>query len=118
VLYLPNSALGHSPEKQEDSGMIGIRPKDIRPFWVSVPMLYFLYEGGFIPSIPEESRVRHPEAAVSCKLSGDVYFVTLPGRPMPVQVPVFFAGYQLRLPGTDLWFTVPPVKTAPNMAET
>jgi hypothetical protein len=41
---------------------------------------------------------------------GDAYFVTLPGRTMPLQIPVSFAGYQLRCPGTDMWFTVPPLE--------
>jgi hypothetical protein len=55
VIYLPNSALGHSPEVGEN-GMVGIRPCDIEQFWVSVPMLYFFYESVFIQGVPESSR--------------------------------------------------------------
>ena len=110
VLYLPDSALGHSPEVNPETGMIGIRPSDVSPFWVTVPMLYFFYERGFIPAVPEAKRVRHEDTPVECKLSGDVYFVMLPGRRMPLQIPVSFAGYQLRCPGTDVWFTVPPLE--------
>ena len=110
VLYMPNSALGHSPELNPETGMIGIRPSDVAPFWVTVPMLYFFYEREFIPPVPEQKRVRHEDTPVSCKLMGDAYFVTLPGRTMPLQIPVSFAGYQLRCPGTDMWFTVPPLE--------
>ncbi|MBR4220116.1 MAG: FHA domain-containing protein [Victivallales bacterium] len=108
VLYLPNSALGHSPEVGEN-GMVGIRPIDVEPFWVSVPMLYFFYERGFIQSIPEQNREKHKETPCQCTLSGDVFFVKLPARPKPLQIPLSFAGHQLRCPGTDLWFTVPKI---------
>lgn len=110
VLYLPNSALGHSPEINDASGMVGIRPVDVDPFWVSVPMLYFFYERGFIQSIPEYAREKHPETEVKCTLSGDVFFVKLPNQPKPLQIPLSFAGHQLRCPGTDKWFTVPSIE--------
>ena len=106
VLYLPNSALGHSPEVGEN-GMVGIRPIDVEPFWVSVPMLYFFYERGFIQPVPEISRKKYEETPCECTLSGDIFFIKLPGRPKPLQVPISFAGHQLRCPGTDNWFTVP-----------
>ncbi len=107
VLYLPNSALGHSPELNEETGMIGIRPVDVDPFWVTVPMLYFFYERGFIPPVPSHRRERHPETPSECKLSGDVFFIMLPGLKKPLQIPASFSGFQLRCPGTDMWFTVP-----------
>lgn len=40
VVYIPVSALGHSPEVQANSGMLGIRPKDIQPHWITAPILY------------------------------------------------------------------------------
>ncbi len=106
VLYLPNSALGHSPEVNPDTGMVGIRPRDVAPFWVSVPMLYFFYERGFIPGMPG-GRGAQAEVEASCTLSGDVYFVMLPGLTKPLQIPLSYAGYPLRCPGTDMWFTIP-----------
>lgn len=107
VLYLPNSALGHSPELSEENGMIGIYPGDVKPFWVTVPMLYFFYQRGFIPGVGAESLARHPETAVEVSQRGDVYFVLLPGMSKPLQVPLSYSGWQLRCPGTDYWFTVP-----------
>jgi len=107
VLYLPNSALGHSPELNDENGMIGIRPGKVNPFWVTVPMLYFFYQRGFIPPIPVENQTRMQDADFEMKLSGDIYFVSVPGRQKPLQVPLSYTGWQLRCPGTDLWFTIP-----------
>ena len=42
VVYLPASALGRAPEVQAETGMLGVRPRDIRPRWVTVPVLYTL----------------------------------------------------------------------------
>ncbi len=107
VIYLPNSALGHSPELNSDTGMIGIRPRDVKSFWVSVPMLYFFHEKGFIPALPAARRTPHETTPVEYKISGDVVFVRLPGREKPLQVPVSYLGYRLRCPGTSVWFDMP-----------
>lgn len=48
VVYLPNSALGHQPTKA------GIRPCDIKPKWVEVPLLYILSQLGYIPSVNDQ----------------------------------------------------------------
>jgi hypothetical protein len=107
VIYLPNSALGHSPELNAETGMIGIRPRDVAPFWVSVPMLYFFHEKGFIPALPASRRAARETVPVEYKVSGDVVFVRLPGREKPLQVPVSYMGYRLRCPGTGVWFDMP-----------
>jgi hypothetical protein len=44
VVYLPNSALGHDPAQH------GVRPTDITPRWVEVPVLYTLARLGYIPT--------------------------------------------------------------------
>jgi len=107
VLYLPNSALGRSPELHEESGLLGVRPRDIRPFWISVPMLYFFYERGFIPGLPRELLPEHELASAEYKVSGDVVFVTLPDRSRPLQVPINYMGCRLRDPDTKQWFELP-----------
>jgi hypothetical protein len=43
VLYLPVSATGASPERDAASGVLGVRPQNIKPMWVEVPLLYSLY---------------------------------------------------------------------------
>jgi len=42
VIYIPISALGRPPEVDEQTGALGIRPKDIAPQWVETPLLYVL----------------------------------------------------------------------------
>lgn len=51
IVYIPSSALGRGPELQQETGMLGIRPRDIRPKWAAAPMLYFLAKwGGILPA--------------------------------------------------------------------
>ena len=40
VVYMPVSALGHSPEKEPDKSGLYVRPRDIHPHWVTSPLLY------------------------------------------------------------------------------
>ena len=44
VRYVPTSSLGQSPEyiRRGKRSFYGIRPKDVRPEWVTVPLLYCL----------------------------------------------------------------------------
>ena len=55
VLYLPLSALGHNPSSQ------GVRPNDIRPAWVELPLLYTLHKMGYVaagtPSDAQRGRI-------------------------------------------------------------
>lgn len=40
VLYVPVSSIGTSPELDAQSGLLKVRPSQIRPSWVTVPFLY------------------------------------------------------------------------------
>ncbi len=40
VVYIPVSALGHSPEKEPDKTGLFIRPANVKPHWVTTPLLY------------------------------------------------------------------------------
>lgn len=40
--FLPISAIGRSPEIDPHTGAFGVRPKDMKPYWVEVPILYAL----------------------------------------------------------------------------
>jgi hypothetical protein len=42
VLYVPVSALGGSPQPLEGGGLLTVRPRELRPKWVAVPVLYAL----------------------------------------------------------------------------
>ncbi|MFA6815067.1 MAG: FHA domain-containing protein [Lentisphaeria bacterium] len=110
VIYLPNSALGKSPELDPETGMIGVYPGDIKPFWGAVPMLYFFYQRGLIPGIVPADNMSKKIQKVDYQLSHDVYFVRLPGKDTPIQVPITYGGFILQYPGTDICFKLPKVK--------
>jgi len=42
VVYIPVSALGHTPEVGDDGKGGLVRPADVRPLWATVPLLYSL----------------------------------------------------------------------------
>jgi hypothetical protein len=42
LLFVPVSATGCAPEQDEATGAFGVRPKNLNPYWVEVPMLYAL----------------------------------------------------------------------------
>ncbi len=45
VIYIPVSALGHNPMRE------GVRPGDIKPFWVEVPLVYMLSRLGLVSTV-------------------------------------------------------------------
>ncbi|PHS08271.1 MAG: hypothetical protein COA78_12915 [Blastopirellula sp.] len=53
VYYIPVSATGRAPEQDEETGLIGVRPRDIKPMWCEVPMLLAIacWSGGLVPYI-------------------------------------------------------------------
>ncbi len=42
LTFLPVSAIGRSPELDPETGSLGVRPKDMDPYWVEVPLLHAL----------------------------------------------------------------------------
>ncbi|MFO7820773.1 MAG: hypothetical protein R6V56_01745 [Lentisphaeria bacterium] len=110
VLFVPNSALGTSPELDQNSGTLGIRPRNIKPFWITVPMLYHFYRYGLIPVLPRRKQTERDVVNVDIRLSGDIVYVNVPGEEMPLQVPLSYLGYRLRCPRTGKWFVLPTRK--------
>lgn len=53
LIFVPVSATGRSPEVDPDTGSFGIRPRDMNPYWVEVPMLYAISRwcSGLIASV-------------------------------------------------------------------
>ena len=53
VTYIPVSALGRGPEVDEGSGLLGVRPNEVKPVWAEVPLLYLLSQtsAGLIPTV-------------------------------------------------------------------
>jgi hypothetical protein len=53
VVFVPVSALGCSPELDLNTGMLGVRPRNIAPMWAEVPLLYAMcrWMKGLIPYV-------------------------------------------------------------------
>jgi len=61
VIYIPVSATGCSPLFDEQGESIGVAPKDMRPMWVEVPLLYSLarWSEGVVPKIVPGKPKKH-----------------------------------------------------------
>jgi hypothetical protein len=60
VVYIPTSATGCGPTVDPATGVYGFRPKDIRPIWVEVPVLYVMsrWMQGLVPYVrPKENGI-------------------------------------------------------------
>jgi hypothetical protein len=53
VTYIPVSATGRGPEVDPATGALGFRPRDIKPIWAEVPMLYAMsrWMQGLVPFV-------------------------------------------------------------------
>jgi hypothetical protein len=68
IVYIPSSALGRGPELQQETGMLGIRPRDVRPKWAAAPILYFLAKwGGMLPATKAPARGAPKPAALPAR---------------------------------------------------
>ena len=57
VVYVPVSSLGHAPEPHPNAeNLLAIRPRDIRPHWVTVPVLYALVRWTTTGMVPAAAR--------------------------------------------------------------
>ncbi len=104
VIYMPISALGHSPILEE-SGQLAIRPVDIHPFWVEVPLVYILARLGYV------SYIIHPNRALPepdhCRVMDEMFHFTNPHTGERAQLPIFYAGIPIKCPKTKKWFRMP-----------
>ena len=111
VVYLPVSALGHSPTERRDPNdpnirLLVVRPKNIRPIWSVVPVLQMLSYFGMILAMKRKKNDKLPVAS-DCRLSGKLVALTVPGTKQRLAVPTSYLGRLLRCPETGVWFWVP-----------
>jgi hypothetical protein len=59
VIFIPTSALGDRVEVDPETGLLGIRPQNIRPRWVTIPFLYALART--LPGLVSRFRRRQPK---------------------------------------------------------
>lgn len=89
VYYLPVSALGHIPSFE--NGMIGIKPDDISPVWIEVPMLMQFWLAGLISGCNTLSKAG--EEIANYKFVNNSLIYTLPGERERKVVPLTYCGY-------------------------
>lgn len=105
VIYLPVSAFGRNAECMLESGIVGIRPRDIQPVGVAMPVLCVLAMKGFVGFGGEQpdGEVHQVQAVVR----GDLFKVTLPGGTSWV-LPTTYLHKRLRCPETGMLFVATP----------
>jgi hypothetical protein len=59
VFFIPTSALGDRIEVDPRTGLLGIRAQNIRPRWVTIPLLYAM--GRTLPGLVARFRRKHPK---------------------------------------------------------
>jgi hypothetical protein len=71
VLYVPITALGTSPETDAATQLPAVRPRDIRPVWVTVPLLVGLREGmpGLVSRLKSRVAVAAPPDPAAARAS-------------------------------------------------
>ncbi len=59
VIYIPVSATGRSPERNPQTGEMGFRPRDVKPVWAEVPVLYSMsrWMRGLVPYIAKPETI-------------------------------------------------------------
>jgi hypothetical protein len=78
VLYVPVSATGCGPEIDAATGAEGMRPRNMNPIWVEVPLLYTLckWMPGIVPYVIH--RAAKSSAGPSFKVNGDAHQKSTP----------------------------------------
>jgi hypothetical protein len=64
VVYVPVSATGCSPEHDAGTGAFGFRPRNLKPIWAEVPLLYSMsrWMQGLVPYVIKTNAVGKPSA--------------------------------------------------------
>jgi hypothetical protein len=110
VLYVPVSALGHSPRPDPSytgggTAPLVVRPGDVRPHWVEVPFLHVLHRMGYVAGHMKPD-LSHP-VPESCEFRGGQYHFTVPGTGNRVRLPRMYRGVSLQSPANGGWFRLP-----------
>ncbi len=90
VYFLPVSALGHCPDFDATKNMIGIRPSDINPIWVDVPIYIYLWKCGLVPAVKTMLDVEATEVQGSFR-NDNFMFLDQKNR-RPQSVPALYWG--------------------------
>ena len=112
VVYVPVSALGHSPSedpRNAGSGLLVVRPRDIKPVWATTPMLCMLSLLGAMAGTRPGQRGSLPSAE-NCRRFGDRVEFTVPGTDLRLEAPAPYLGRPMRCPETGKLFWLPALE--------
>lgn len=105
VLFIPESSLGHAPERDDSSGIIGVRPDTITPIWAEVPLLILLASQGFISATKNTSA--EGVKIEKYKIVNDTIIFLVPGFPERIQLPSPYLGCRLFHKDSNQWILLP-----------
>lgn len=94
VYYLPASALGGSPQIDEQ-GILGIQPKDVHPFWCDVPLLIRMWENGLVPGCNVQVDPNSRAVDEYCTLQGEFLNYLPPGQKRTTVIPRLYWGAEV-----------------------
>jgi hypothetical protein len=104
VFFIPTSSFGSTSEVDQKSGLLGIRPGNIKSIWTEVPILLLLASYGYIAF---NKSVPRGDVIEKYKLTSDSITFTVPGSDDLIQLPKIYFGASLHHTETDTWFTLP-----------
>ena len=109
VIYVPVSALGHSPSedpRSAESSLLVVQPKDIKPVWATVPVLCMLSLKGLLPATKAKERGDLP-APSDCRLFGEKLVFTVPDTDVRLEATSPYWGRTMICPVTGKVFWIP-----------
>jgi len=106
VYYIPVSSLGCAPELIDTTGGIGIKPCNINPKWVELPLLVLLSLHGYIKMHSPQS-TQNTDLISKYRITGDAIVFEMPGKKTRVQLPCNFLGHRIFMPEMGKWIKFP-----------
>ena len=104
VFFIPASSFGTESEVDKRSGLLGVRPENIKSIWTEIPILILMASYGYIAV---NKRKTKGEMIKKFNMTDDSITFTLPGTDELVQLPKVYFGSSLYNEHTKKWFTLP-----------
>jgi hypothetical protein len=109
VIFIPVSTIGHSPIRLEGLPGLRVRPRDIKPFWVTIPFLYAFARLGLIYRCEQTYPADLPHAKLIGIVNGLIHCIAPDGTRL--EVPPRLAGKVIHHPKSGVLFIVPTATT-------
>ncbi len=107
VLFVPNSALGCSPELMPDGKMWGVRPVNIKPLWAEIPLLMLMAQASLLPVNSADDIGGDIIEVKDYRIANDMVTFIHPGTLKRCQLPRSYFGCVINDYEREQWFRVP-----------